>query len=213
MKNCILFVYGTYHKRRLFFYKQLCRGKTKVAIDGGYRFFEKTGIKPDFLIGDFDSLKKIPSNLPPKTKVLSYPKHKNKTDSHLALDYCINEGAVDIDIVVPHFGEPDHYLGNLMLLKLASIKTKKIRTRIVNFNYQIVLLENNKAEFNKCVGDTVSVIPLGKRIELSCTGTEYEAKHLKISPGDSRPLRNLITAQNALFHVKGTAFLIHRYHR
>jgi len=213
MKNCILFVHGTYKKNRLFFYKQLCKGKTKVAVDGGYRFFEKTGIIPDILIGDFDSLSKIPSDLPPKTRVLSYPTHKDKTDTHLALEHCIKEGAVDIDIVVPHFGEPDHYLGNLMLLKMVSEKSKKARARIVNYNYQIVLLENNKAEFNKCVGDLVSVIPFEKKIELSCSGTEYETDRLRINPGDSRSLRNLITALNAVFHVKGTAFLIHRYHR
>ena len=131
----------------------------------------------------------------------------------LVRDLLLGRDTVDIDIAVPHFGEPDHYLGNLMLLKLVSDKSQKARARIVNHSYQIILLQNNKAEFNKCVGDTASVVPYEKRIELSCTGTEYEVKHLKISPGDSRALRNLITAQNAVFHVKGTAFLIHRYHR
>lgn len=212
MKNCILFVHGIYHKNSLFFYKQLCRGKTKIAVDGGYRFFEKTGIKPDILIGDFDSLTKIPTDLPPKTRVMSYPEHKDKTDTHLALELCIKEGAVDIDIVVPHFGEPDHYLGNLMLLKMVSRKSKKVRARIVNFNYQIILLENNQAEFNKCIGDTVSVIPFEKRIELSCSGTDYEANRISINPGDSRSLRNRITGQKAVFRVMGTAFVIHQFH-
>ena len=213
MKGCILFLHGTYKKDELFFYERLCRGRVKVAVDGGYSFFRKTGLVPQLLIGDFDSLKRIPRNLGPKTKVLTFPSRKDETDSQLAVEYCLEEGAKDIDIVVPSTGEPDHFLGNFALLSLCAKKAPEVNARLINIRYQAVLLENNRMEFAGCSGHLVSVSPMEKRIELTCRGTEYDADGVRIKVGDSRAMRNRIAAGRAWLVVKGRAFVIHQFNR
>ncbi|MBD3258607.1 hypothetical protein GF377_09265, partial [candidate division GN15 bacterium] len=52
MAEYVLFLSGRYHQTHLDRYKQLCDGRVMIAVDAGYRFFEKVGLVPDLLIGD-----------------------------------------------------------------------------------------------------------------------------------------------------------------
>ena len=212
MKDAIIFLHGTYRTADLPFYKKLCRAKLKVAADGGYAFFRKAGLTPDILIGDFDSLRRIPRNLPRRTKVLSFPERKNKTDSHLALDYCLDRGLRNIDIVSPNTTEIDHFLGNVMLLSHAhEAKTRAGRVRLINRRYEIELIENDSRTFTNGVGDTVSVLPLSKTIRLTCRGTNYDVTDTGIGLGHSMGLRNRLARKRAVITVAGRALLIHRF--
>jgi len=215
MKSCILFLHGTYRAADLPYYRRLCRGKVMVAVDGGLRFFIKAGLKPDFIIGDFDSAKIVPKKIRDRAEILSFPQIKDKTDSHLALDYCLKNGARRIDIVMPTIGEPDHFLGNLMLL--TAVPRKKsgpaITVRIINRRYEARCLVDESITINDSAGDMVSIIPISSRIELTSTGCEYRADSLKIKRGDSRPLRNRITARRARIAIAGKALLIRQFNR
>ncbi|MFH2050444.1 MAG: hypothetical protein ABIJ12_13495 [bacterium] len=135
MNDYILFLNGKYQKKDLPFYKKLSSGKIQIAVDRGYEYFRKTKSFPDILLGDFDSLGSIPKKLPSKTILLEYPENKNFTDSHIALNYCLNKRAKKIDIVQPDIGEVDHFLGNFFLLVLkdiTAIKTYHPKVRILN---------------------------------------------------------------------------------
>ena len=213
MKNFALFLMGTYRENDLPFYKRLCRGKTTVAVDGGLRFFVKANLKPDILIGDFDSARKIPKKLCEKTQVLAFPKAKDKTDSHLALDHCLEDGAASVDIVMPTIGEPDHFLANLMMLTSYpwGEEDDTVKVRVVNPKYEAFFLEDSLLAVADAVGDTVSVLPLTDSIQLSCTGCEYRADSLTVERGDSRSLRNKINAKRARIAVTGQALLIHHF--
>ena len=213
MKDYALFISGTYPERHLEFYRGLCGRRTLIAVDGGYGFFRKTGLIPDVLIGDFDSIGHLPKNLPETTEVVTFPVRKDKTDTHLALDYCLERGARKIDIVMPGVGEIDHFIGTLMLSALV-MKTRQSKPRpqlrFVNHAYEIIPVLDSRHTFRDCEGDTVSVVPFGGSIRLTCTGTDYPVKGASIAFGDSRGLRNRITAARAVFTVEGKALLIHR---
>jgi len=213
MKDCLLFLHGAYSSKHLAYYKKLCRGRFTIAVDGGYRFFEKTDLFPDVLIGDFDSLKKIPKNLPPKTKVLRFPAEKNQTDAELALEYCFERKARRIDLVQPSAGEPDQFMGNLMLLTLTRrlVAEYNPQVRIVNAGYEIVFLDNTRKIVANAVGDTVSILPLSKKVKYTCRGTAYNVREFKIKQGQSVGLRNRITARKAVFDITGQAFFIRVY--
>jgi len=213
MKDCLLFLHGAYPSKHLAYYKKLCRNKFTIAVDGGYRFFKKTGLVPDVLIGDFDSLKKIPQNLPPKTEVLRFPAEKNQTDAELALAYCFERKARRIDLVQPSAGEPDQFTGNLMLLT----QTRRLvagynpQVRIVNAGYEIVFMDNTRKIVTNAAGDTVSILPLSKKVKYTCRGTVYNVRELLIRQGQSIALRNRITARKAVFDITGQAFFIRVY--
>lgn len=210
MKDCVLFLHGRYASRDFGFYKRLCRGRFKIAVDAGYRFFPRSGIVPDLLIGDFDSLKRIPKNINARTEVLTYPADKDQTDTHLALEYCLEHRAKKIDIVQPSIGEPDHFTANLMLLTLAERYKRRgysPRVRLLNVTCEIRYVGNGSERFDRAAGDTVSVIPLSKAVELSCTGTAFDVRRKLIRRGQTLASRNRIVGPRAVFRLKGEGLI------
>ncbi len=213
MLDFILFLHGRYQLPHLSFYRRLARGRFKVAVDGGYSFFRKAHLRPDLLIGDFDSLKRLPKDLSPRTDVIVYPADKDKTDAELALDYCLERKAKRIDIVQPSLGEPDHFVGNLMLLAKAARSAKgrrKSQVRLVNANSEVLLLDSGRWAVRNAQGDSLSIIPISERIVLSCRGTEYDVTGLRIRRGETVGLRNRVTAARASVEIRGQGLLFHR---
>ena len=215
MKNFVLYLPGPYRAEHIGFYRKLSKGKVRVAVDGGFSFFRRTDTFPDLLIGDFDSLKRKPSGLPARTSVISFPVAKDKTGLHLALEYCVNHGARTIDIVSPRIGEIDHFLGNIMLMKLMSPKGPgpRISIRIISHKSEIRLLRDDRVSFVNRIGDTVSVLPVSSTITLTCRGMAYPAQDIRIKSGDSRALRNEITAKRAMVAMKGEALVVRQFKR
>ncbi len=210
MKRCILYVTGAYPKQYMGFYTKLCNNRYKVAVDGGYTFFQNAGITPDLLIGDFDSLKRIPTSFPSRTKVLQYPTDKDKTDLHLALEYCMKHGAEDIDIVNPAVGDIDHFLGIVFLLNslLKKRGNNVHKLRMISHAYDARFIHNSKTIFQNHKSDILSILPLSSSIRIHCTGTAYKAKDLEIKYGDSHTLRNRITSKHAVVQIEGAAIVV-----
>jgi thiamine pyrophosphokinase len=216
MRDCILFLHGRYNKEYFLQYRKLCRGRYKIAVDGGYRFFQRTGLSPDMILGDFDSLKQLPKEIPPHIKIITHPENKDKTDSHLALEHCLGEKAKRITIVQPAVGEIDHFLGNTMLLTVAG----KYRGRnyypevtLLGPGYKAVMLENSRHEIRRGKGSIVSVLPISDKITLNCMGTAYDCQRVTVLRGDTRALRNEITSSRAEFVVRGQAILLQQLPR
>ena len=210
MKAYILFVRGTYRARQIEYYKRLCRGKQRIAVDGGYSFFKRSGFVPDVLLGDLDSARGLPKKFSPQTKVVRFPVRKDKTDSQLAVEYCVEQEARSIDIVMPSIGDMDHYLGNIMFLT-APVIARWVKAggtiRILNTKGELRFVKDGGVIFRLAVGDSVSVIPISKKIILSCTGTDYDVKSVSIVRGESRSLRNRVRTRRAVFTVGGEAFI------
>jgi len=210
MRKCILFLAGRYYARDFVFYRRLARGCFKVAVDGGFRFFARSGLVPDLLIGDLDSLARKPRRLSRRTEVIVHPVDKDKTDLELALDYCLERGALRVDIVQPGLGEPDHFLANLFLLTRAVgfAHQRRPRIRLVGPDYEAHFISDRRVRFLQARGSVVSVIPLSGSIVLTCRGTAFDVNRARIKRGRTRPTRNRITGQAATFEVSGQAFLV-----
>ena len=209
MRSCILFVHGQYRTADLAFYKKLCRGKFKVAVDGGLSFFRKTEIIPDLFIGDMDSAA-TPRGISLKTKVLTFPRRKDKVDSQLAVEHCIQQGAKKIDLVQPSVGQPDHFVGNILLpmsRRVTAWAKAGGELRLLGETYEARFLCDSRTVFSGHNGDVVSVMPFSRSIRLTCSGTDYDVSEVRISRGDTRALRNRISARRAVFSVKGQALV------
>ena len=209
-REFVLFTHGTYSRRQLQFYKRLVVNRTTVAVDGGLRFFRLIGHQPDILLGDFDSIRK-PRNLPASVEVIEYPTRKDKTDTHLAVELCVERGASAICIVIPSLGEPDHLLGTILLPFLNAVKGARIR--LVNYHFEIVPLIDSSHVFVDAARDMVSVVPISERGRLTCTGVQYPVKNAALRLGDTLSLRNRIVARRARFDVTGKAMLVRNHSR
>ena len=67
-----------------------------ICTDGGYDIASAHGIKPDLLLGDFDS---IESELPKNVKIERFSPEKDYTDLDLALKTAVSSGSDDVTIL------------------------------------------------------------------------------------------------------------------
>ena len=95
-------------------------GDLIIAADSGYLGAQKLGIRPDILLGDFDSLGDVKT--PDSVKRLQVPSEKDFTDTQLAVDTAIKNGATEIVIIGGLDGRLDHTLSNLAILEQLSKK-------------------------------------------------------------------------------------------
>lgn len=214
MKAASLFLNGKYQKADLNYYLKISEKSFKVAVDGGFQFFEKTKTKPDLLLGDFDSIKRIPSKLHPEIEIIEHPVDKNKTDLELALDEIQKRGYSDIRIIQPETGELDHFLGNLFLIfgtKLLKKLEGELTIQFLNVAYEISFISDQRLGYEDCSGDLVSVFPLSNSIILNERGFQYPAVDLHIKKGSSYGLRNYISKPRASLEVAGKALIFQKY--
>lgn len=83
-----------------------------VCADSGYLHCRHIGVEPDYLIGDFDSLKEVPEDIPK----YSLPEDKNFTDTTFAIESVMHKGCTSIVLVGALGGRIDHTLANIQSL-------------------------------------------------------------------------------------------------
>lgn len=93
-----------------------------IAVDGGLAAVEKMGIKPDVIIGDFDTvspkiLKKYKTES--DAEIIQLIPEKDDTDTEAAVCYAIEHEIRTIDILGATGSRFDHTYANMFLLKRA----------------------------------------------------------------------------------------------
>lgn len=92
---------------------QLKENDLTIAADGGFDFFQKSGIQPAILLGDFDSIE----NLPAVTdQVIRYPTEKDDTDMMLAIKVGLSHGYRTFVLFGGLGNRIDHTLANIQSL-------------------------------------------------------------------------------------------------
>ena len=213
MNRYALFLNGRYLAQHLDYYRKLSRGTVKVAVDGGLRFFLKSGARPDLLLGDLDSLTADEISTVPESRVMRFMRNKNKTDSQLAVEYCLKNKADEISMIMPSVGEIDHFIANfLMITPLLKKMTHPPKLTVFNHAFRCDYLCNRKMALRSAVGDRVSIIPL-RVSRLTCTGLMYGADRLLLKPGETVALRNRTISTDASVSIDGEGWLIRYYSR
>lgn len=83
-----------------------------VCADGGLRHAHACGLRPDLVIGDFDS-----GEIPDGCEVIRYKPEKDNSDLMCCVKEAIRRGADEIGIACASGGRIDHFLANLLLLE------------------------------------------------------------------------------------------------
>lgn len=182
-----------------------------IAADKGLEAFAAASLKPDFLLGDMDSVD--PDTLArgwDGTDMQRLPCEKDDTDGGHALDAALSRGADHITILGALGGRMDHALANLMLLKRAHeggsfAEILDERVRIVRIDGESVL--------HGAKGDTISLIPIGEAHGVTLEGLYYHSKEdLSFDFVHPMGISNVVTEDEARITVKdGDLFLFHHY--
>jgi len=104
MPNFIIIANGDFLIREIII--EAIAGKTIVALDGAANKLVQLGIKPDVILGDFDSITELSDN----SGITIVPaRDQNETDLVKGIHYCDTEGASQIDIICAMGGRMDHH--------------------------------------------------------------------------------------------------------
>ena len=122
-----------------------------VGADRGYLVLEKNKIKPDLVIGDFDSY----TGEIQCESIVRFPVKKDYTDSELAIKHALEKGYKSIRIFGAIGGSLDHTIANLSLLvKYAS---KGIEIAFYDGENVVFSITNSGACFDENANGRISV--------------------------------------------------------
>jgi thiamine pyrophosphokinase len=86
-----------------------------IAVDGGLRYCHQLGVRPEVLIGDWDSVDARLLEQYGEVPKLSFPILKDKTDLEIAVEYALTS-ATELIVFGALGNRIDHTLYNLILL-------------------------------------------------------------------------------------------------
>ncbi len=180
-------------------------GDLVISADSGYDNALKMGIRTDVLVGDFDSIEKLPENV---GEIIQVPKEKNETDAQLAVNIALDRGADEIIIVGSTSGRADHTLSLLALLEY--LYEKKVPCYIVNGQNRVRYIRDSGTIIIRSRYKYFSLITLDKTAKkVSIDGAKYPLKNASIERGVQFAVSNEIVKNAALINVKkGSLFLI-----
>lgn len=177
------------------------RPKLLIAADSGMEFFYRNDIKPDVIVGDFDSVQ--PEALAyfrsqPEIEFQELDPVKDDTDTEFAIRLAIERGAEKITILGGTGSRLDHVLGNIELLGIGL--EKGIPIEILDANNRIRMIDAGITLFKReQFGTYVSLIPYTSEVEgLSLRGFKYPLSRYSLKGFCSLGVSNEITEEEAV---------------
>jgi thiamine pyrophosphokinase len=170
-----------------------------IAADRGLLAADLRDIRPDYIVGDFDS---VPSGLLEKYKQMStpvrtFPTEKDKTDTQIALELAMMHNPSVIDIAGGTGSRLDHVLANINLLLLPM--QLGIKACILDSNNRIYLSDKSfTIDRSSQYGRFVSLLPFTPEVTgLSLKGFKYPLNKITMTAGSSLGISNEIIEDKA----------------
>ncbi|MGZ6271667.1 MAG: thiamine diphosphokinase [Candidatus Limnocylindrales bacterium] len=182
-----------------------------VAADGGAAGARRLGLRPDLVVGDFDSLPDAArarlegAHVP----LEAWPAHKDRSDLELALLAALAREPARLVLLGALGGARlDHELANLALLALPELAGRQ--ALCLDARRRVRLLHGpGEAELAGPAGDLVTLLPWGADASgVSTAGLAYALHDETLGQGSSRGLSNVRSAPAATVALRSGALLI-----
>ncbi|MDP4093846.1 MAG: thiamine diphosphokinase [Bacillota bacterium] len=179
-----------------------------ICVDGGARHMRNFDLKPDILVGDFDSINKDDYEyyVNKQVEILKFPVQKDLTDTELAVNIAINKGCRHIIFIGCLGSRLDHTLSNIFLLKL--LLDKGITGIVTDENNEITLIKDSitlKREENT----RVSLVPLSETVEgITLSGLYYPLDNASVELGSAWGVSNEFAEDSAQISIKKGLLLV-----
>lgn len=170
-----------------------------ICADGGYNHAKRMNIKPDVLLGDFDSARDFEEI----SDRIEYPVRKDFTDGEIAVNYAVEHGFDDVLMLGFTGDRLDHTITDILLL----MKCKN--GVLIDDNNEIRILRTS-IEIEGKKGQTVSILPInGDAVGITTNGLEYPLDSETLYFGASRGVSNVMTEDKCEITIKsGMAIVI-----
>lgn len=198
MDTCVIFCAGDFGKLA----RPVDKSDFLLAADGGLAHLQKLGLRPDGIIGDFDSLGYIPK------EAQVFPAEKDDTDSMLAVRKGLQLGYRRFELYGTLDGPRlDHTIANLQtLLFLASHGAEGY---LIGVHHTVTAVQNGTIHFPKTAKGIASVFCLGKDAKgITIEGLQYGLENGTLTAGFPLGVSNHFVGKAAAIRVEDGTLLV-----
>ena len=177
-------------------------GDFVIAADGGLEHVKKLDIRPDLILGDFDSLGYIPQGAE------CHPIEKDDTDAMLAVRRGLERGCREFWLYGSLDGPRlDHTVANFQTLKF--LADRGARGFLVGLRQQVTLIKDSSISFPAGSRGNISVFAQGGDAEgVTIRGLHYSLEKGDLSCGFPLGVSNHFTGKEAEISVEKGSLLI-----
>jgi thiamine pyrophosphokinase len=186
-----------------------------IAVDHGADLARAAGLRPDVLLGDFDSVR--PDTLAyyaqQGARQISFERDKDATDLELAIGEAQAGGCTRLVVTNALGGRIDHELAAIG--SLVACAERGFAVSIVENDETVHILSALSSRFRLTlrdgevtIGATVSLIPWGGAVSVSACGFVWPLDHATLEIGASRGVSNRVHAAEPLIEVHEGNLLI-----
>ena len=198
METCVIFCAGGFDTLA----EAVDNSDLIIAADGGLIHLEKLGVKPHVIIGDFDSLGRVP------TDATVFPVEKDDTDSMLAIRHGLERGFRRFVIYGGLDGPRlDHTIANLQALQF--LANRGAQGFLVGLHHTASVVKNGAVSFDTDAKGIVSVFCMGADAEgVSIRGLKYGMEDGTLSAGFPLGVSNHFIGEKSEISVNNGSLLI-----
>ena len=173
-----------------------------IAADGGLQHTDALNVRPDVILGDFDSLGYVPEGAE------VFPVEKDDSDSMLAVRRGLAEGCGEFYFYGALAGKRlDHTLANFQTLQF--LADHGAVGYLLGKDTVATVVKNGKLEFSDRCRGVVSVFCMGADAEgVSIRGCKYELAEGILTAGHPLGLSNAFVGKTAEIQVKKGSLLV-----
>jgi thiamine pyrophosphokinase len=221
MHHYLIIANGTFLAKAILL--EASANKTIVALDGAITRLRAMEIKPDIIVGDFDSLSPDDAEYwgigetfqQLDDNAIAYHGHhgtlivptkdQNHTDLVKAIRYCDSQQAASITLICALGGRVDHHENAMRVLRS---EHKKERPLLIHTEqHTLRYAKDEKITVEGRVGDTCGIMafPKGK---FTSHGLEYDVKDFELEFGFSESISNALRTSPATLEISGEALIM-----
>ncbi len=145
-----------------------------ICCDGAINNLIKTGVSPDIIIGDLDSITDFAREIY-KDKII-HISDQNTNDLTKAVNFCIDNNLKNITIIGATGKREDHAIANIALLSKYS---EKVNVKIVSDYGEFIPL-NKSANIKSFKGQQVSIFSLTPETKISSINLKYPLNNYQL---------------------------------
>jgi thiamine pyrophosphokinase len=179
-----------------------------ISVDSGARHCKAFGIKPDLLIGDYDSITSDDLKYYSKMGVeaIKYPAEKDMTDSDLAAEIAVKRGCSKLIFLGAIGTRLDHSISNIFMLK--KLLDNGIDAMIADEHNEMIVIKDHY-ELKKEDDVFISLLPLaGKAEGVTISGFYYPLVDATLEVGSSWGVSNKFARDTASVTLKKGYLLV-----
>lgn len=200
MKQAVIVTGGTTETEFVRTYLWKIKPDLRIAVDSGMKFFYETELKPDMIVGDFDSV---------EPEILEYFEgqediewlrlipEKDDTDTEAAIRKAIALGCKQLHILGGTGSRIDHMLGNIQLLGIGL--QENVEIFLLDANNRIRMIDHGiSLKKEEQYGTYVSLLPFTPEVKgLTLKGMKYPLQEHTLVCFNSLGISNEILEETA----------------